>query len=62
MNIRRIDRRVARGASLLALSALLAVPLAGHLVGASSHREAPLISQDPAADITDTFSVPCGNR
>ncbi len=40
---------------VLALAAILAVPLVGQLVGASSHREAPLISQDPAADITDMY-------
>jgi hypothetical protein len=34
---------------------LLAIPASGHFVDASSHREAPLISQDPSADITDMY-------
>jgi hypothetical protein len=55
MNITRIDRRLARAVGLLALTALLAVPMTGHFVDASSHREAPLISNDPAADITDMY-------
>jgi Domain of unknown function (DUF4331) len=41
--------------ALVALAALLAVPGAGYFADASSHREAPLISQDPAADITDMY-------
>jgi len=55
MNPKRIDRRLARGVGIVSLAALLAIPLAGHLVGASSHREAPLISNDPAADLTDMY-------
>src|SRR5688500_4355548 len=46
------------------LTAAVTLPLAGVLLatgpapqgaGASSHREAPLISQDPAADATDLY-------
>jgi hypothetical protein len=33
----------------------MAIPSAGLFVSASSHREAPLISQDPAADLTDMY-------
>lgn len=39
----------------LVVVAALVVPLAGRFAGASSHREAPLISQDPAADTTDMY-------
>jgi Domain of unknown function (DUF4331) len=48
-------RRPARVVALVVLAALLAIPAAGQFVGASSHREAPLISQDPAADLTDMY-------
>ena len=43
--------------SILAASGLVALALAGipSAGNAASHREAPLISQDPTADITDFF-------
>jgi uncharacterized protein DUF4331 len=41
--------------AIAAAALLLAVPLAPQLAGAASHREAPLISLDPTADITDFF-------
>src|SRR2546423_11011879 len=40
---------------LVATAALIAGLLVPPYVGASSHREAPLISQDPAADATDFY-------
>ena len=42
-------------AGLAALLVITAVLLSTGLVGASSHREAPLISKDPFADNTDTY-------
>ncbi len=45
----------ARLGALVASAALLAVPLAAPFTNASSHREAPLISNDPAADTTDMY-------
>jgi LysM repeat protein len=48
-------KTLARLGALVASAALLAVPLAAPFSGASSHREAPLISNDPAADITDMY-------
>jgi len=50
-----LGRNPARAVALVALAAALAVPAVGHFAGASSHREAPLISQDPAADLTDMY-------
>lgn len=50
-----LGRNPARIVALVALAALIAVPAVGHFAGASSHREAPLISQDPAADLTDMY-------
>src|SRR5436305_12899812 len=44
-----------RAVSIVALAGVLAVPIAGNFAGASSHREAPLISNDPAADDTDMY-------
>jgi hypothetical protein len=38
---------------VLLLSSFLAVPVISQ---AASHREAPLIAQDPAADITDVYA------
>jgi hypothetical protein len=55
MQNRRITPALVRGLSMLALAAILAVPMSGQLTTASSHREAPLISQDPAADLTDMY-------
>ena len=54
---------VAAGRTTLILAALVAGAVAAMLVGgagppdatAASHREAPLISMDPEADITDFF-------
>ena len=51
----QFHRGLVRGLGLLALAGLLAIPLSGHFVDASSHREAPLISQDPSADLTDMY-------
>ena len=48
-------RNPARAIALVALVAALAIPGAGYFAAASSHREAPLISQDPAADTTDMY-------
>ena len=42
--------------TIAVLVAAVIASLAG-LAGASSHREAPLISQDPAADTTDVSFV-----
>ena len=50
-----LGRNPARAVALVALAAVLAVPSASYFAGASSHREAPLISQDPAADLTDMY-------
>ena len=50
-----LGRNPARAVALVALAAVMAVPSAGLFVSASSHREAPLISQDPAADLTDMY-------
>jgi Domain of unknown function (DUF4331) len=51
-------RRAALGIAALAVAALTAALVRGPTpdsAGAASHREAPLISLDPAADITDFF-------
>jgi hypothetical protein len=45
-----------RGAALAALSALVAGATPAAMTFASSHREAPMISQDPAADATDLYA------
>ena len=50
----RISTR-ARVVGLVASAALLAAALVPPYVGASSHREAPMIAQDPAADATDFY-------
>ena len=42
--------------SVVAGSAVAATLLSPTLAGASSHREAPLISQDPTADLTDVYA------
>ena len=53
--MRPTARRLARGLPVIGLSGAL---LAGLLApsGASSHREAPLSSQDPVADLTDVYA------
>src|SRR5438128_12451328 len=43
------------GVVVFALLLGAAAEFATHTTNASSHREAPLISQDPAADNTDTY-------
>ena len=56
-------RRILRGLALIMTPMMLigAVLLASLQVGASSHREAPLISKDPYADNTDTYVwIPAG--
>jgi hypothetical protein len=55
-------RAVARGVGVVVTAALLAIPLAASFAGASSHREAPLASQDPAADITDAYAFVSPDR
>jgi len=50
----RVSIRV-RAVAVIATAALLAVALVPPFTGASSHREAPMISQDPAADGTDFY-------
>ena len=57
----RIPTRV-RSATLGAAAVLLATTLVPPLVGASSHREAPMISQDPAADATDFYMFKSPDR
>src|SRR5439155_2918636 len=52
----------ARAAGLVASAALLAAALVPPYVGASSHREAPMISQDPAADATDFYMFKSPDR
>jgi hypothetical protein len=49
-------RTLAHGGAVLGCAMLLAVPLAAQLGGASSHREAPLIAQDPTVDVTDVYA------
>ena len=50
---------VASTLTLAALAALAGVVAAGPSDGsASSHREAPLISEDPSADGTDLYAFP----
>ncbi len=48
-------KRTIRIAAVVASAALLAVAMVPPFGGASSHREAPMISQDPAADATDFY-------
>ena len=50
----RVSDRV-RTVAMLATAALLAIAIVPPFTGASSHREAPMISQDPAADATDFY-------
>ena len=47
--------RVLGGLAVVALAAALVVPPNERATDAASHREAPLISLDPSADITDFF-------
>jgi len=47
--------RKSRIAVTVAGAALLAAAIVPSFGGASSHREAPMISQDPAADATDFY-------
>ena len=55
-------RRKARSAfAALALGGLVLTGPGGN-VGASSHREAPLISQDPVADLTDLYAFVSPDR
>jgi hypothetical protein len=57
-----VHRALARGVGVVVTAALLAVPMAASFAGASSHREAPLISQDPAADTTDVYAFVSPDR
>jgi hypothetical protein len=52
---RRFGRQLCLALTPLALLATLAVGLGPSALGASSHREAPLISSDPDADGTDFY-------
>src|SRR2546430_8592084 len=51
-----------RAVAVTATAALLAAALVPPFVGASSHREAPMISQDPAADGTDFYMFKSPDR
>src|SRR3954447_8482371 len=55
MKLHLVKPGLLRALSVCAIAAILAVPLSSQFTAASSHREAPLISQDPAADITDMY-------
>src|SRR5919109_1281772 len=55
-------KAIAKGVGVILTAALLAVPMSASLVGASSHREAPLISQDPAVDNTDVYAFVSPDR
>ena len=57
----RISRRL-RAVAVTASAALLAIALVPPFTGASSHREAPMISQDPAADGTDFYMFKSPDR
>jgi Domain of unknown function (DUF4331) len=59
-----LSRYRRRTVALGVVAALALLGVAGTLVssGASSHREAPLISEDPAADNTDTFAFVSPDR
>ena len=50
-----VPPRLARLGAIAGAALLLTAPLAAQQAGAASHREAPLISMDPEADITDFF-------
>ena len=51
----RVMRALGRAALLGAVALAVAIQPAAQISDAASHREAPLISLDPAADITDFF-------
>ncbi|HEU5013278.1 MAG TPA: DUF4331 domain-containing protein [Roseiflexaceae bacterium] len=53
---RRIFRQLSLVLTPLFLITSMAIMFSGGQVGASSHREAPLISKDPAADNTDVYA------
>jgi hypothetical protein len=55
MFMHRFRLSLARGAGLIALLAVLPALVVPGAAFASSHREAPLISDDPAADNTDVY-------
>jgi Domain of unknown function (DUF4331) len=57
----RVSTRL-RAVAVMATAALLAIALVPPLTGASSHREAPMISQDPAADGTDFYMFKSPDR
>jgi len=57
----RVSTRV-RAVAIMATAALLAIALVPPVSGASSHREAPMISQDPAADGTDFYMFKSPDR
>lgn len=60
--IRRVAFTLATGAALTALLASSVISYSPSSVSASSHREAPLISQDPSADNTDTYAFVSPDR
>src|SRR5918992_2936387 len=53
---RRSRRRVAGGVGLAAVAGVFVTQAGPFGVGASSHREAPLIAGDPRADNTDVYA------
>ena len=61
-------RRTALAAGLLASAAAVAIgagvltPAQPQAATASSHREAPLIANDPTADLTDLYLFPSPDR
>ena len=55
-------RRTARAAAVILSAIALAVAMVPPFGAASSHREAPMISQDPAADATDFYAFRSPDR
>ena len=53
---KRLKRRVAGGVGLAAVAGVFVTQVGPFGVGASSHREAPLIAGDPRADNTDVYA------
>ena len=51
-----MKRRLAKVGTLAATAGLLVGTTLSPFAGASSHRDAPFISEDPAADNTDTYA------
>jgi len=51
-----------KGMLRFGLAAIGACALAARMAGAASHREAPLMTLDPAADITDVYASAARSR